>query len=181
MGLKDTGFLPKTWMSAADIAARMVATDARSSRGLLRGVVHDDVANALGGVAGHAGIFSTAADLAVINQLLLNNGVYQGKRLLSEASARKMVTNANQGLPAYDPERPGRPSDHGLGLAINQPWLMGRLASPQAFGHSGFTGTSLVVCQRRKLVLVLLTNRAHPNWSWADPDPVRAAAGNLFA
>jgi len=181
LGLKDTGFLPKTWMSAADIAARMVATDARSSRGLLRGVVHDDVANALGGIAGHAGIFTTAADLAAIGQLLLNNGVYQGKRVLSEASVRKMVTNVNLGLPAYDPERPGRPSDHGLGLAINQPWLMGKLASAQACGHSGFTGTSLVVCQRRKLVLVLLTNRAHPNWSWANPDPVRVAVGNLFA
>ena len=181
LGLKDTGFLPKTWMSASAIAERMVATDARSSRGLLRGVVHDDVANSLGGVAGHAGIFASAADLAVIGQMLLNNGVHQGKRVLSEASVQKMVTNANQGLPAYDPERPGRPSDHGLGMPTNQPWLMGKLASPEAFGHSGFTGTSLVVCRRRKLVLVLLTNRAHPNWSWANPDPVRVAVGNLFA
>lgn len=181
LGLRDTGFLPKTWMSAADLAARMVASDARSSRGLLRGVVHDDVANALGGVAGHAGVFTTAAELAVIGQLLLDNGSYRGKRLLSETAVRKMVTNTNQGLPAYDPERPGRPSDHGLGLAVNQPWLMGRLASAEAFGHSGFTGTSLVVCRRRKLVLVLLTSRAHPNWSWANPDPVRVAVANLFA
>jgi len=181
LGLRNTGFVPPRWMSSADRAARMVATDARSSRGLLRGVVHDDVANALGGIAGHAGVFSTASDLAVIGQMLLNGGQYKGKRVLSEESVRRMTTNANAGLPAYDPERPGRPSDHGLGLAINQPWLMGKLASAQAFGHSGFTGTSLVVCKRRKLVLVLLTNRAHPNWSWADPDPVRVAVGNLLA
>jgi CubicO group peptidase (beta-lactamase class C family) len=181
LGLRDTGFVPPRWMSAADRAARMVATDARTSRGLLRGVVHDDVANALGGIAGHAGIFSTASDLAAIGQMLLNGGQYNGKRVLSEDSVRRMTTNVNQGLPAYDPERPGRSSDHGLGLEINQPWLMGKLASAQAFGHSGFTGTSLVVCKRRKLVLVLLTNRAHPNWSWANPDPVRAAVGDLLA
>jgi CubicO group peptidase (beta-lactamase class C family) len=153
----------------------------RTGHFLLRGVVHDDVANSMGGVAGSAGIFTTASDLAVLGQVLLGSGAYQGKRLLSEASAHRMVTNANQGLPAYDPERPGRPSDHGLGLTLNQPWLMGRLASPEAFGHTGFTGTSLVVCRRRKLVVVLLTNRAHPNWSWANPDPVRVAVHNLFA
>ncbi len=181
MGLSQTGFLPNGWMSASDRAARMVATDARSSRGLLRGVVHDDVANALGGVAGHAGVFSTAADLAAIGQMMLDGGTYRGKRIVSQDGIRKMVTNVNQGLRAIDPERPDRPSDHGLGMTINQPWLMGRLASGQAYGHSGFTGTSLVVCQRRKLVLVLLTNRAHPNWSWANPDPVRVAVGNLMA
>ena len=60
LGLRHTGFNPNTWLDADDRATRLVATDARSSRGLLRGVVHDDVANRLGGVAGHAGIFSTA-------------------------------------------------------------------------------------------------------------------------
>lgn len=181
MGLSHTGFRPSTWMSASERDARMVATDARSSRGLLRGVVHDDVCNALGGIAGHAGVFSTAADLAAIGQMMLDGGVYRGKRILAEASIRKMLANVNQGLPAHDPERPNRPSDHGLGVTLNQPWLMGRLAAADAFGHSGFTGTSLVVSPRRKLVLVLLTNRAHPNWSWANPDPVRVAVGNLVA
>jgi CubicO group peptidase (beta-lactamase class C family) len=58
---------------------------------------------------------------------------------------------------------------------------MGRLSSATTFGHTGFTGTSLLVDQRRRLVLVLLTNRAHPNWSWANPDPVRAAVANVIA
>jgi CubicO group peptidase (beta-lactamase class C family) len=58
---------------------------------------------------------------------------------------------------------------------------MGKLSSPRTFGHTGFTGTSLLVDPRRDLVLVLLTNRAHPNWSWADPDPVRVAVADAVA
>ncbi len=58
---------------------------------------------------------------------------------------------------------------------------MGRLASPLTFGHTGFTGTSIVVDARRRLVLVLLTNRAHPDWNWANPDPARAAAADVIA
>jgi CubicO group peptidase (beta-lactamase class C family) len=181
LGLRETGFKPMTWLSSAERAARMVATDARTSRGLLRGVVHDDVANILGGVAGHAGIFSTAKDLAVIGQMLLDGGVYRGKRILGEATVRRMLTNANPGLPATDPDRPHRTSTHGLGVELDQTWFMGRLSSPTTFGHTGFTGTSILVDQSRKLVLVLLTNRAHPNWSWANPDPVRAAVANVIA
>lgn len=92
-----------------------------------------------------------------------------------------MLTNANTGLPAVDPERPHRTSDHGLGVVLKQPWFMGRLSTPATFGHTGFTGTSLVVSPARQLVLVLLTNRAHPNWSWANPDPVRVAVANALA
>lgn len=178
LGLRDTGFRPLTWLSDSDARSRLVATDARSSRGLLRGIVHDDVANHLSGVAGHAGIFSTAADVAVLAQALLNGGTYRGVRILAETTVRKMLTNANAGLPAIDAERPGRPADHGLGVMLNQPWFMGRLASVQTFGHTGFTGTSFLVDRRRRLVLVLLTNRAHPNWSWANPDPMRVAVAN---
>ncbi|MEH1167747.1 serine hydrolase domain-containing protein [Micromonospora sp. CPCC 205539] len=181
LGLKWTGFTPKTWVSGTEQAARMVATDARSSRGLLRGVVHDDVANHLGGIAGHAGIFSTAQEVAVIGQLLLDGGIYAGRRILAESTVRRMVTNANAGLPAIDPDRPHRTADHGLGVVLNQPWFMGELSRPATFGHTGFTGTSLVVDPAHKLVLVLLTNRAHPNWSWANPDPVRVATANVVA
>ncbi|GAA4696963.1 hypothetical protein Prum_063270 [Phytohabitans rumicis] len=177
LGLRDTGFKPLTWMSKADQAARLVATDARSSRGLLRGVVHDDVANQMGGVAGSAGIFGTAADVAAIGQMLLSGG----KGILSASLVKTMLTNANKGLPAIDPERPGRPSDHGLGVVLRQPWFMGKLSTAATYGHTGFTGTSLLVEPRRKLVLALLTNRAHPNWSWANPDPMRAVISNLLA
>ncbi|MFC3505289.1 serine hydrolase domain-containing protein [Micromonospora krabiensis] len=181
LGLRDTGFNPKTWLSPAAQASRLVATDARSSRGLLRGTVHDDVANHLGGVAGHAGVFASAADLAVIGQLLLNGGSYRGRRILAEATVRRMLGNVNAGKPAIDPERPRRTSAHGLGVVLDQPWFMGRLSSARAFGHTGFAGPSLLVDPRRKLVLALLTNRAHPNWSWADPDPTRVAVANVLA
>lgn len=181
LGLRHTGFTPNKWLSASDKANLLVATDARSSRGLLRGVVHDDVANHLGGVAGHAGLFSTAKEVGIIGQMLLNGGTYGGKRILAEATVRRMLTNVNSGLPAVDPERPNRSSAHGLGVVLNQPWFMGKLASAATFGHTGFTGTSLLVDPRRKLVLVLLTNRAHPNWSWANPDPTRVAVANILA
>ena len=72
--------MPLTWLSAKDKADRLVATDARTSRGLLRGTVHDDVCNVLGGVAGHAGVFASAKDTAVIGQMLLNGGQYNGKQ-----------------------------------------------------------------------------------------------------
>lgn len=175
LGLRDTGFRPLTWVADKN---RLVATDARTSRGLLRGTVHDDVANTLGGVAGHAGIFGTAADVAVIGQLMLNGGTYQGRRILSADIVRTALTNANAGKPAVDPDRPRRTADHGLGFELNQSWFMGKLAGPQTFGHTGFTGTSLLVEPKRKLVLVLLTNRAHPNWSWSNPDTHRVAVAD---
>ncbi|GIG88608.1 serine hydrolase domain-containing protein [Plantactinospora endophytica] len=181
LGLRDTGFNPNTWLSAGARADRLVATDARSSRGLLRGTVHDDVANHLGGIAGHAGIFASATDLAAIGQLLLDGGTYRGKRILSADTVTRMLTNHNAGKPAVDPDRPQRTSAHGLGVVLDQPWFMGRLSSPRTFGHTGFAGPSLLVHPGRRLVLALLTNRAHPNWSWADPDPVRAAVADLLA
>lgn len=181
LGLRDTGFNPLKWLNPADRASRLVATDARSSRGLLRGDVHDQITHALGGVSGAAGVFTTAADLAVIGKMLLDGGQYRGRRLLAEATVRRMMTNVNARLPAVEGDHPGRTSTHGLGVELDQPFFMGRLSSPQSFGHTGFTGTELVIDPRRRLVLVLLTNRAHPNWEWAKPDPTRLAVANLLA
>ena len=180
LGLRDTGYTPTSWLPEA-ARNRLVATDARSSRGLLRGVVHDDVCNRLGGVAGHAGLFSTAADLAAVGQVLLGGASRGGVRVLSAPLVAQMLTNVNAGLPAVDPDRPARTSDHGLGVELNQPWFMGGLSSPATFGHTGFSGTSILCDARHDLVLVLLTNRAHPNWSWANPDPVRAQVATLVA
>ncbi|WP_305787278.1 serine hydrolase domain-containing protein [Symbioplanes lichenis] len=178
MGLTDTGFLPLKWVKDK---GRLVATDARTSRGLLRGTVHDDVANHLGGVAGHAGIFGTAKDVAAIGQLMLDGGTYNGRRLLSAAVLKRALTNVNQGKKAIDADRPNRTADHGLGVEMNQPWFMGKLASATSFGHTGFTGTSLLVVPAKRMVVVLLTNRAHPNWSWSNPDVHRVAVHNAIA
>jgi CubicO group peptidase (beta-lactamase class C family) len=119
--------------------------------------------------------------VAVIGQMLLNGGTYQGKRILTAATVKKMLTDVNRGKPAIDAERPGRSADHGLGVEINQPWFMGKLASATSFGHTGFTGTSLLVVPARRMVVVLLTNRAHPNWSWSNPDIHRVAVHNAIA
>ncbi|MDG4833604.1 serine hydrolase [Solwaraspora sp. WMMD1047] len=181
LGLRDTGFTPNTWLSRSAKILRLVATDARSSRGLLRGVVHDDVANHLGGIAGHAGIFASAADVAAIGQLLLDGGSYRGHRVLAAETVQRMLTNHNAGKPAIDPERPNRTSAHGLGVVLGQPWFMGRLSSAATFGHTGFAGPSFLVDPGRRLVLALLTNRAHPNWSWSNPDPVRVAVADVLA
>ena len=89
--------------------------------------------------------------------------------------------NANKGKKAIDADRPKRTADHGLGFELNQSWFMGRLATPTTFGHTGFTGTSLLVSPARKTVVVLLTNRAHPNWSWSNPDTHRRAVHNAIA
>jgi CubicO group peptidase (beta-lactamase class C family) len=177
LGLKDTGFQPLKWVAKKE---RLVATDARSSRGLLRGTVHDDVCNHLGGIAGHAGLFGTAKDVAVIGQLLLNGGTYNGKRLLSADILKTALTNVNQGKKAIDADRPKRTADHGLGFELNQTWFMGKLATPTTFGHTGFTGTSLLVSPARQTVVVHLTNRAHPNWSWSNPDTHRVALHNAI-
>jgi CubicO group peptidase (beta-lactamase class C family) len=181
LGARYMGFNPRKWLTAADQATRLAATDARTARGLLRGTVHDDIAAQMGGVIGSAGLFGTARDVALTGQMLLAGGVYGGKRILSAAIVEEMLTNHNAGLPAVDPERPGRPSDHGLGVTLRQPWFMGALSGPTTFGHTGFTGTSLLVDPRRKLVLSLMTNRAHPNWSWANPDPMRAEIATTLA
>jgi CubicO group peptidase (beta-lactamase class C family) len=182
LGLRDTGFRPRDWLTPADAQARLVATDARANvRGLLRGAVHDSIANAVGGVAGHAGMFGSARDLAVLGQALLNGGEYGGSRLLTKATVEQMLVDRTAGLPVVDDYHPDRPPSHGLGVDLDQPWYMGRLASARTFGHTGFTGTSLVVDPARNLVVVLLTSRAHPDWNWANPDPVRVAVANLIA
>ncbi|WP_232323868.1 serine hydrolase domain-containing protein [Catenuloplanes japonicus] len=178
LGLSDTGYLPLTWVRDP---SRIAATDARTSRGLLRGQVHDDICDALGGVAGHAGIFATAADVAVIGQLLLDGGTYRGTRILSAEIVARMRTDANPGMPVAAGEHAGRTAAYGLGVVMGQPWFMGALSSPGTFGHTGFTGTSLLVDPVRRVVVVLLTNRAHPNWNWADPDPYRVDVHDAVA
>ncbi|MDT0343429.1 serine hydrolase domain-containing protein [Streptomyces litchfieldiae] len=151
LGLADTGYRPP-----AGLLPRIAATEYQpwTGRGVVRGTVHDENAYHLGGVAGHAGIFSTAADLAVLGQMMLNGGRYGGVTVLGERWVREMLTNHNGDL--------GRDAARGLGWQLDQPGWMGELASPTAFGHAGYTGTSLVADPAAGVLLVLLTNRVHP-------------------
>jgi CubicO group peptidase (beta-lactamase class C family) len=140
----------------AKLKPRITASEYQpwTHRGMLWGSVDDENAWALGGVAGHAGVFGTARDLATFGQMMLNGGVYDGARVLSQRAVDLLLTNWNQKFPG---------DDIGLGWSIAQPWYQGALSGPHTAGHEGFTGTALTVNTRNDIVTVILTNRVHPN------------------
>lgn len=154
LGMADTGYHPP-----ASKLGRIAATEyeADPPRGLVRGQVHDENAWALGGVSGHAGIFSTAGDMAVLAQTILNGGSYRGARILRPDTVHKMLTNYNRAFPG---------NDHGLGFELDQMFYMGALSSPVTAGHTGFTGTTLVIDPESRSIAILLTNRVHPTRNW---------------
>lgn len=141
-------------------------------RGLVWGAVHDENAYALGGVAGHAGVFGTAWDLAVLSRTLLDGGAYAGRRILRPASVELLFTDYNTAFPG---------DDHGLGFELYQHWYMGAMATPHSAGHTGFTGTSLVLDPSTDSFLVLLGNSVHPVRTWRAGSAPRVATGNRFA
>ncbi|MFD4632545.1 serine hydrolase domain-containing protein [Streptomyces sp. NPDC058284] len=159
LGMTATGFGPCPEAAATEDQRRPWA---KADRGMLRGTVHDENAWALGGVAGHAGLFSTARDLAVFCRTLLCGGSYGRARILGPDFVELMLTAP------------------GLGFRVDQPWFMGDLAGRGAAGHTGFTGTSLVIDPATDTFLVLLANTVHPRREAADSGP-RAAAGTRLA
>lgn len=167
--MTDTGYNPD-----ASLKPRIAATEYQTApaRGMVWGEVHDENAWSLGGVAGHAGVFSTAHDMAVLAQTMLNGGVYGGERILSEQSVRAMVTDENTAFPG---------DSHGLGFELNQLWYMGGLAAGSTAGHTGYTGTSLVIDFTSRSFTVLLTNRVHPSRSWGSNNPSRRAIAQGLA
>ena len=150
--MTDTGYNPTE-------TDRTAATEYQTAppRGMVRGEVHDENAWSLGGVAGHAGVFSTADDLAVLAQALLNGGSYRGERILTRKSVADLITNFNGDFPG---------DDHGLGFELNQRWYMDALSGPRTAGHTGYTGTSIVIDFTSRSFAILLTNRVHPSRSW---------------
>jgi uncharacterized protein YbbC (DUF1343 family)/CubicO group peptidase (beta-lactamase class C family) len=145
LGMKHTRFLPP------DSWRPMIAPTQYDEQGnMLRGVVHDPTARRMGGVAGHAGLFSTAGDLAIFAQGLLN-----GSRVLSRESIEKMST----------PQTPANAASlRGLGWDIDSPFASnrGELLPVGSFGHTGFTGTSLWIDPVTDTYIILLTNSVHP-------------------
>jgi beta-N-acetylhexosaminidase len=120
---------------------------------LLRGIVHDETASLLGGVAGHAGLFSTASDLAVFVQMMMNAGFYGGRNYLTPESFRLVTA------------RQDTKSTRTIGWDTKTPVgysSAGTLFSYMSFGHTGFTGTSIWVDPERNLFVIFLTNRVHP-------------------
>ncbi len=141
-------------------------------RGLVWGEVHDENAFGFGGVAGHAGVFSCAWDLAVLARTLLNGGVYGRSRILRPSSVELMFTDFNTAFPG---------DEHGLGFELYQHWYMGAMATPRTAGHTGFTGTSLVLDPGSDSFLIVLGNSVHPVRSWRSGSAPRAAAANNLA
>ncbi len=145
LGMADTRFLPPTEWSS-----RIAPTAYDENGRMLRGVVHDPTARRMGGVAGHAGLFSTADDLAKFAQDLLD-----GFKILSESSVGKMSTPQTP---------PTAASLRGLGWDIDSPFSTnrGELLPVGSFGHTGFTGTSLWIDPVTDTYIILLTNAVHP-------------------
>ncbi|MEU5286696.1 serine hydrolase [Streptomyces sp. NPDC020755] len=141
-------------------------------RGLVWGEVHDENAYSLDGVAGHAGVFSCAWDLAILARTLLNGGVYGRSRVLSEESVDLLFTDFNTAFPG---------DEHGLGFELYQHWYMGAMATPRSAGHTGFTGTSLVLDPSTDTFLIVLGNSVHPVRSWRSGSAPRVAAANQLA
>jgi CubicO group peptidase (beta-lactamase class C family)/uncharacterized protein YbbC (DUF1343 family) len=150
LGMRDTLYRP-----GPELRQRIPPTEVDAWRGrLVHGEVHDENAFAIGGAAPHAGLFSTAPDLARFAQMLLQGGVYDHRRIVSRRTVDTFTRRST--LP------PG--TDRALGWDTKSVAgsSAGTLFSPTSFGHTGFTGTSLWIDPERELFVVLLTNRVHP-------------------
>jgi CubicO group peptidase (beta-lactamase class C family) len=147
LGMRDTRFTPDT--SNVALRRRIAATEKDPARGgLLRGTVDDQNAWALGGVAGHAGLFSSARDLALFGDMLLAGGEYAGVRVLRPETIARWTS------------RQSSTSSRGLGWDSPAPAASsGHYFSPRSFGHTGYTGTSLWMDPERGIFVALLMNR----------------------
>ncbi|HUO35501.1 MAG TPA: glycoside hydrolase family 3 N-terminal domain-containing protein [Candidatus Acidoferrum sp.] len=135
---------------------------------MIWGEVHDENAWAMGGVAGQAGLFSTAPDVAVFAQMLLNGGIYGHVRILDRSTIQQFTARVNIGDSART-----------LGWdVITSPEHTGKYFSPAAYGHYGFTGTSLWIDPQNDLFIILLTNRVHPTRANEQIRQVRPAVHN---
>ena len=147
LGMKETTYLP-----SSALKSRIAPTEMQKDGVVLRGVVHDPTARYMGGVAGHAGVFSTADDLGKFCQMILDGG----DGLFSPATIRTFTTPATP---------PNEPILRGLGWDIQSPYsgVRGTLFPVGSFGHTGFTGTSIWLDPSSRTYVVLLTNSVHPH------------------
>lgn len=158
LGASTMQFKPLKHMSKENIAP--TEYDLAFRKSLIRGYVHDPTAAMLGGVCGHAGLFSNANDLAKLMQMFLNNGVYGGEQFIKPKTielfnTRPYIKNKNRRGLGFDKPEP----DETKKSPVN------RLASLESFGHSGFTGTLTWADPKYNLLYVFLSNRVYPNAS----------------
>lgn len=169
LNMADTDYNPPEYK-----LDRIAATEYQpwTGRGMIQGEVHDENAWALEGVAGHAGVFGTARDLARLSQALLNGGGYGGARILDPDSVRLLLTNFNESFSG---------EDHGLGFELYRHRYMDAMATPVTAGHAGFTGTSVTINPLDGSFAILLTNRVHPTRTRGSIDPNRRAVARSLA
>jgi CubicO group peptidase (beta-lactamase class C family) len=153
LGMQTAGFLPRNRFSKDQIVPTEQDTYFRKT--LLEGYVHDQGAALAGGVSGHAGLFASANDVAIIYQMLLNKGTYGGEQYFKPQTVEMFtakqsdVSRRGLGFDRWDPD-----------LSKKYP---SELASPQTYGHTGYTGTCIWVDPSRGLVYVFLSNRVYPS------------------
>lgn len=147
LGMKSTSNRP-----SRDLLARIAPTENDPWRKrIVHGEVHDENAFAMGGVAGHAGLFSTSRDLAVFAQMMLFRGLYDHRRYIRTETLERFTSAPDAGSEALGWQKPSSSS-----------WT-GKAFSASAYGHTGFTGTMIWIDPQRQLFIVLLTNRVHPS------------------
>jgi uncharacterized protein YbbC (DUF1343 family)/CubicO group peptidase (beta-lactamase class C family) len=163
--------LQKMIDSYDSLRGRIAPTETREGR-WMRGEVHDPRAYEMDGVAGHAGLFSTADDLAIFCQMILNKGEYNGVRILAPYTVERMVSA--QTMPTSQMR--------GIGWDVNTSYSSNRgdLFPVGTFGHTGFTGTSIWLDPAGETFVVLLTNRVHPNGK-GDVTRLRSAVASIVA
>jgi uncharacterized protein YbbC (DUF1343 family)/CubicO group peptidase (beta-lactamase class C family) len=167
LGMKHTAFgPPRSWRS------RIAPTEWRQGV-MLKGEVQDPTARKMGGVAGHAGLFSSADDLALFARMLLNKGALKGVRILSALSVEKMTSPQSP---------PGKMVLRGLGWDIDSPFSSsrGELYPVGSYGHTGFTGTSLWIDPVSGTFIVILTSRLQPDGR-GDAVPLRSKIATAVA
>jgi beta-N-acetylhexosaminidase len=156
LGMNTTGFRPRERFPLNRIAP--TEQEAVFRKQLLRGDVHDPGAAMLGGVSGHAGLFSDAYDLAILEQMLLEGGEFNGQRFLKKETINYFAAyhsdSSRRGLGFDKPEKDN---------PLRKDPYPSLYASPQTFGHTGFTGTSVWVDPAYNLIYVFLSNRVNPN------------------
>jgi len=153
LGMNSTFYNP-----SMEKLQRIVPTEnSKFHQKLIRGFVHDENAHSLGGVAGHAGLFSTAKDLAIFSQMMLNGGRYGWKRIFMEETIIQFTT------------RPNEVEGNSYGIGWDTPSGKssgGVYLSKDSFGHTGYTGTSLWIDKENQIFVILLTNAVHPDRSY---------------
>ena len=166
LGMKNTTYNPDE-----NQKKQCAPTEFRDGK-IICGEVHDPLAYVQGGISGNAGLFSTADDLAIFAQMILNKGVYKNKRILGSKTVELMTS-------IYPKVKfAGR----GLGWDINSAYMQqrGDIFEIGSFGHTGFTGTSIHISKEENIFIIILTNRVHPDGK-GNVVSLRRAIANIVA